>query len=331
MVDEVLDFTEARFLDADEHAAWQIMHGILAYGHSLQIYENGELVPALEWILDGGDLRGWDLRPAEHGMDVLLGPGNGSGQGHEDQWLAVLSQCGLELDDPVVYRGKKYTIADLVNQAKWDIHDGMESSWTVIGLTAYLPLDAEWTSKDGSQWTIERIMAMEAAQDLDESACGGSHRLIGMTMALNRYRNEGNAPVGGWKAAQEVIDTHVALAKDFRQPSGALSSSYFRRASSTPDVAKSIGTTGHTLEFLALALTEEELSEPWVTRAVAHVCGLLESTRDMPVECGALYHAAHALQVYRLRRFGQREFPTSPAETAETEPTTTAETRGTVR
>ncbi len=264
-------------------------------------------------------------------MDVLLGPGNGSGQGHEDQWLAVLSQCGLEPDDPVVYRGKNYTIDDLVNQAKWDIHDGMEASWTVIGLTEYLPLDADWTAKDGSQWTIERIMAMEAKQDLDESACGGSHRLIGMTMALARYVNEGRTPRDGWAQAEKVIDDTIDVAKKYQQPNGAFSSSYFRRASSTPDVAKSIGTTGHTLEFLALALREEELSEPWMTRAVAQLCGLLETTRDMPVECGALYHAAHGLQVYRLRRFGQREFPTSPAETAETEPTTTAESPGTVR
>ena len=350
MVDEVLDFTEGRFLEADRHAAWQIMHGILAYGHSLHIRANGELVPALKWILEGGNLRGWDLREGEHGLDVLLGPGDGSGQGHEDQWLAVLSQCGLQPDSPIRYRGKDYTVRDLIIQSQWDLYEGMEASWTVIGLTAYLPLDAKWTSKDGNEWTIERIMAMEAAQDLDESACGGSHRLIGMTMALERYLHEGHEPSGGWAAAQTRIDENIAKAKNFQhRSSGAFSSSYFERSSHTPDVAKQIGTTGHTLEFLALALETSDrvssesshgaaddekvvyLDDPWVTRAVVHLCKLLRSTRDMEVECGALYHAAHGLQIYRLKRFGQREFPSSPSDTAESEPTTTAEAPGTVR
>jgi len=304
-VDNVLRMTLNRHLDVNKHAAWQIIHGILGYGRALQVYDQGQLVPAVDWLLAGGRLRGWDLRPTPHGVEAVLGPGDRAGMGHEDQWLAVLAQLDLEWDDPIVVAGQTYKIGDLVTQAQWDIHDGMEASWTLIGLSTYLPLDATWTARDGQEWNIERIMAMEAEQDLGMSACGGTHRLIGMNMTLNRYLAENDGPLtGGWAAAQEVIDNAVAKAKAYQQPDGRFSASYFQRAARSPDIAVQMSTTGHTLEFLMFALTDEELKQPWVTRGVVALCGMLERTRDLPVECGSLYHAIHGLQLYRIRRFG---------------------------
>ena len=45
---------------------------------------------------------------------------------------------------------------------------------------------------------------------------------------------------------------------------------------------------------------------------------LFEETREMPVECASLYHAAHGLKLYRLRRFGPPEAVVSePAKSQE--------------
>lgn len=313
-LDEVLDFTYDRVLRTDQHAAWQIMHGLLAYQRAFRVQHDGELVPALDWILGGGDLRGWTLRPTEHGLDAVLEAGSSAGQGHEDQWLAVLAQCDLPADAPIIYHGKDYTVSDIVEQTKWDVHEGMECSWTLIGLSAYLPLDAKWTAADGEEWSIERIMAMEAAQDLNESSCGGSHRLIGMTMTLNRYLAEREAAgksaeplTGGWLDASKKIEESIALIKQYRQADGSLSSSYLQRGTHAGDYALRINTTGHTLEFLVLALDDEELKSPWIKSAAVRLCEDFRRTRHMDLECGSLYHAAHALQLYRLRRFGQAE------------------------
>ncbi len=317
-VDGVLRTTLNRHLDVNQHAAWQIIHGILGYGRALQVYDQGQLVPAVDWLLRGGQLRGWDLRPGEKGLEAVLGPGDRAGMGHEDQWLAVLAQLDLEWDDPIVVGGKTYKIGDLVTEAQWDVRDGMEASWTLIGLSTYLPLDARWKAKDGKEWTIERLVAMEAKQDLNASACGGTHRLIGMNMALNRYLAEGGKLEGGWAAAQKVIDQAVAKAKQYQQPDGSFSASYFQRPARSPDIAVRIGTTGHTLEFLMFALTDKQVREPWVTRGVVALCKMLERTKSMPVECGALYHAIHGLQLYRMRRFGGP----MPVETVDDTPET---------
>ena len=108
------------------------------------------------------------MRKGDHGLEAVVEAGSKTGQGHEDQWLGYLSQCGLSPEQPIVVGGQTYTIHDLITQAQWDIYDGMEATWTLMAFSTYLPLDAEWTAKDGTTWNIERMVEMESAQDLDE-------------------------------------------------------------------------------------------------------------------------------------------------------------------
>lgn len=315
-IDEVIGFTGGRYMSAKDHAAWQIVHGIVGYGRGLQIYDHqGELVSALDYLLAGGTLRGWNLFEGSHGVGTLLEAGSKTGQGHPDQWLGYLSLCGLPGDEPVIVQDQTFTIHDLVTQAQWEIFNNMEASWTLMGLSTYLPLDATWKSKDGSVWTIERIMQMEADQDLSESACGGSHRLCGLSVALNRYLAEGGEPTGGWLAAEQKIQDSIDRVRRFQQPDGSFSTSYFDRPGSSPDLATKMSTTGHTLEFLTYALTDEQLAEPWVKAAVAQLCKIFRQTRDLPMECGGLYHSARGLQNYRLRMYGAPTFAEELADT----------------
>jgi hypothetical protein len=317
-IDASLDVTERRQLNTEDHAAWQIVHGIMAFGEGLHIEHQGEVVPALRWLLESGTLNGWNLRPGEKGLEAIMEPGTQTGQGHEDQWLGYLSLCGLEAEDSLTVRGREHKVNELVTQAMWDVRDGMEASWTLMGLSTYLPLDTKWEASDGETWDIERLVALEADYELSDSPCGGTHRLIGMTIALNRFldENEGD-PTGGWQAAEENIHTAIELAKGYQNPDGTFSAEFFGRPSSTADVALKINTTGHTLEFLCYSLSGEQIRSPqydWVARAAVRLAELLDQTQALPLECGSLYHAAHGLQLYRLQRFGPRVFDSQPEE-----------------
>jgi len=309
MIDEVLAENASRYLDPSTQNAWQIVHGVLAYGSDLQITVEGELRPALPWILEGGNLDGWKLVPGEKGLDTILEAGSKSGQGHDDQWLGYLAQCGLPPDTTIlVHRADgqgdaTYRLIDLVTEAQWDVHEGMEATWTLMGLSEYLPPDATWVAEDGSQWSLERIVDMEAAEELAASACGGSHRLYGLTTALERHRQAGLPPTGPWQAAEEKIHAAIQKAREFQEPNGAFSIHYFQRPGTSPDIALRINTTGHTLELISAVLSPEELASPWVTRSAVCLCDMLKKTKDLPLECGGLYHAIHALKVYRERRF----------------------------
>ncbi|MCH5373645.1 MAG: ADP-ribosylation factor-directed GTPase activating protein isoform b, partial [Planctomycetes bacterium] len=81
---------------------------------------------------------------------------------------------------------------------------------------------------------------------------------------------------------------------------------YFQRGGRDADLAQDLGVSGHVLEFVVLATSDQQLAEPWVKRAVMHLCELFRKTRSVPLECGALYHAAHGLALYRDRVFGPR-------------------------
>jgi hypothetical protein len=321
-IDRAVDFTFAnRHLSTEDQAAWQIVHGALAFGRDFQIYHDGQLVGAIDHLFNDGKLKGWVLRKGDHGLETVVDPGSKTGQGHEDQWLGYLSQCGLKLDDKIVVAGETFTIRDLVTQAQWDIYEGMEATWTLMAFTTYLPLDAHWIAKDGTQWNIERMVRMETAQPLGDSACGGSHRMYALSVALKRYLAEGgkltdNAD-GTWEQAHQKIRDAVDAVRKFQQPDGSFSTNFFERPATSAEIDKRIYSTGHTLEFLMMALDDDEIEEPWITRAVVRLVDSLEKTQQFPLECGGLYHGARGLALYRARRFGPREpiKPTNPVAT----------------
>lgn len=308
-LDRAIEFTYAnRHLNSKDQAAWQIVHGALAYGRGFQIYHDGQLVPAIDYLLGGGELRGWELHKGDHGLEAVLDRGSKTGQGHEDQWLGYLSQCGLTLEEPIKVGSETYTVRDLLTQAQWDVYDGMEATWTLMAAEKYLPLAAKWTAKDGSEWNIDRIVRMETAQNLADSACGGTHRLYALTLARNRYRDEGGKfdgdPSGTWEQADKKIRDAAAAAREFQQPDGSFSTNYFSRAAASAEINDRISSTGHVFEFLMVALGDDEIKQPWVTRAAVHLLDCLEKTQKFDLECGSLYHAAHGLLLYRQRLFG---------------------------
>ncbi len=327
-LDEVLEFTyRTRSLNLKEHAAWQILHGVLAYQQEfLVVNEDGQEVPVVEHLLSGGQMKGWTVEPGvwldkeqtRRGLRAVLEQGSKTGQGHSDQWLAILAQCGLPPTQKIELRGQEYTLQEMIEQVLWDVPRNMEReySWTLIGLTTYLPTDYRWTASDEKEWSIEKLVGIEAEQDINTSACGGSHRLIGMAMALNRHLSQGGKIEGVWKQADERIQQAIQTARQYQNEDGSFSPNYFSRGGRTPDLGQNLGATGHTLEFLTLALNDEQLREPWVQRAAVNMCDLFRKTRKYPLECGALYHAAHGLVLYRQRLFGERTYGRPPSETA---------------
>ncbi len=313
-IDAAVEHTlNSRTLNTKDHNAWQIVHGILPYGYAFQIDKDGEKISALEWLMSGGMLNGWNLRPGDKGVVAVVEQGSKSGQGHPDQWLGYLSQCGLKPDDKLQVEGMDFTVADLIRQAEWDIYPGMEATWTLMAFHLYFPLDHKWTAKDGQEWSMERLIEMEAGAPIvgEGSACGGTHRMYAISAALNRYLQEtGKKPAeltGGWKKAYETEQDAIAKTKAHQQPDGSFSTNFFARPGSSVDIDATLHSTGHTLEWLMVALPQSEVEAPWVTAAVDRLCQLLEDNSEQPLDCGALYHAARGLMLYRTRRFGPRE------------------------
>jgi hypothetical protein len=321
-IDDALEYTyDHRRLSvgpsANDQAAWQILHGALAFKREFLVNDGKNDVSAVDYILAGRKMKGMDLRRGDlldeatkrYGIATIIAEDK-MGQGHQDQWLGYLSDCRLPLDEPIVVEGQMHTIADYIDQAKHDAHKNanQEYSWTLMALTAYYPTDYSWKAGDGSEYSIEKLVEIELSHNLESSACGGTHRMTALTMAFNRHVAAGRPVTGVWKKLEERIAECVEKSRQFQNSDGSLSSNYFNRTGKSADLAVCMGSAGHVMEFLATALDKEKLQQPWVKRAVLDVCKTFRRTKPVDVECGALFHAAHGLVLYREKVFGPRTF-----------------------
>jgi hypothetical protein len=299
-----------RQLSTETHGAWQILHGVLAYGERFSISTPEGSKPALQALLGGEPIDGFHPtrgdtlgEPPRVGLRVAMEPLTKIGQGHRDQWLAIVAQCGLPLDTEVHSPDHVFTLADWLRQAEYDVPRNLELefSWSLIALTAYHDTNHRWISRDGMEYATADLLESELDQALPSSACGGTHRLIGIAMALRKRRSEGNPVTGVWARAEQLIGRQIENAKRNQNPDGSYSVAYLHRPGWTRDLGQTLGTTGHVLEFLAFAASDQTLREPWVERSVRRLCQVLESCKEIDLECGALYHALHGLDEYQKR------------------------------
>lgn len=316
-LDEVIGFTlKGRILSTAKHAAWQIVHGILAYGPEYEVEHEGKVVRTIDFLCNGGKIVGWNFKEGDvldeatgrRGLVALVEPGTKTGQGHWDQWLGYMATWELPLEHKIVVDGKDHTLRDYAEQIRLDVHKNAEHefSWTLMCLSTYFSTTEKWKSSDGSEWELGDLLGFEVDNDLGDGPCGGSHRMTGITMAVQNHLKQGGKLEGNWAKADQFIKRAQKSAQDFQNPDGFFSTNYFLRGGETPEIAQNIGTSGHVFEFLAFSLPKERLLEPWMQNAMAAMCDLLEQTKELDIECGALYHAVHGLVVYRERLFGKR-------------------------
>ena len=299
-----------RRLSTETHGAWQILHGVLAYGDQFTIETPEGQQQALQSLLDGDAVDGFEPTmgdplgdPQRAGLRMLMQPGTKVGQGHRDQWLAIVAQCGLPLETPVRAGEHTFTIADWMRQSQYDVPRNLELefSWSLIPLVIYHDTEHRWTARDGAEYSTADLLRSELDQSIPSSVCGGTHRLIGVAMSLRKRRSEGRPVTGIWLDAESLLDNAIQSAKQNQNPDGSYSVAYLHRPGWTRDLGETLGTTGHVLEFLAFAAADETLKEPWVERSVRRLCQVLAQCQDVDLECGVLYHALHGLSEYQNR------------------------------
>jgi hypothetical protein len=292
---------------------WTVFHGILGLGPSLQLRhpETNERVNAMDYIWSGGDMRGLQFIPTKHGLDVQLGP-TGIGQGHQDQFVAEMGQWDMPAERRVVVFGKDYTFMDFVRHSQMRASTSptrnQELSWAVIVVGQYIGQDVSWTNMFGEKLHYEDMIRYELDASVENAACGGTHRLFGLSWSYHLHRLKGGKAEGVWKEVVEKTAKYRDLAKKYQNPDGAFSTNFFSGPGNSPDKSRRVNSTGHMLEWMALALSDDELKEPWVQEAANALALLILDLEGSPIEGGTIYHATHGLLMYYARVYGDREF-----------------------
>jgi hypothetical protein len=292
-------------LNTREHSPWEVMHAIVAYGVDTRVRKggpSGENTTAIGHLCFSGICNNQPILTIRNDkLYALRGPGV---QGHSGQFLAILAQSYLQRDYPLYVGGQKFTLEDLIKAEQEDCESGTELTFKLIALMHYLPSDATWTNFQGQTWSLDRLVREEIVQPVRGAACGGTHRLMGLSYAIRKREQRGEPINGIYLEARKYIDQYHKYTFSLQNRDGSFSTAWFVRPEARNDIDRRMQTTGHILEWLAFSLSDEQLRDPRVVKSVQYVTDLLLNQSVNEWEIGHLGHALHALQIYNERVFG---------------------------
>jgi hypothetical protein len=298
---------QRRPLNTAQHTPWEVMHGFIAFGIPTQIRVGGpagDLVNAIGWSNMGGRCRGQVMLAASGERLVAL---KGIGvQGHSAQYLAILAQCRVAANSPITLQSKSFTVADLIEEEKLSCKANTELTFALIALAHYLPTDARWQSRDGVEWSLEKLVEEEIVQPIRGAPCGGTHRLFGLAYGCQRRLRATGGLDGAYLRADKYVRDYqnFTLAK-LQNRDGSFSTEWFKYpADRDDDVDRKIQTTGHILEWLVASLDQERLYEPRIVAATEFLVAALAREPSREWKLGPLGHALHALNIYQERAWG---------------------------
>lgn len=291
-------------LNTRDHNPWEVMHAVIAYGVHTEVLRDGPQgapVNAIGWLCYNGVSSGERILTLERGrIAARKGP---RVQGHHGQLLAILAQSRLMSDYPMRVEGRDFKLADLIESEMLGCQSGTELTFKLIALMHYLESDTTWRNAAGEEWSIPRLIREEISQPIRGAACGGTHRLMGLSYAVQKRRLRGEPIDGEFFRAQKYTDEYHLYTFGLQNSDGSFSTEWFARKGARPDVDRRVQTTGHILEWLAFSLPDEMLADRRTVQAVDYLAGLLLEGSNRRWEIGPLGHALHALALYDERMF----------------------------
>lgn len=289
-------------VDAQQWRPWTIMHGLLPYGQNSHVKSNGQTIRAVDYLCQnhiGNDTR--MLHLSGNSLGVSVGPGV---QGHEGQFLAMLAQADAPVSQQIQIQNRLFSIKDLIEYEKQGCRQQSELTFKLIGLSHYISADEVWRSNSGQSWNLERLIHEEIKQPINGAACGGTHRLMGLSYAIKKRAESGKGIDGEWARAKHYINQYQDYAMQFQNPDGSFSTNWFVTQEADVDLKKRLYTTGHVVEWLAFSLSDERINDPRLARAIDYLVNLMLTAPSLDLEIGPRGHAIHALRLYEQRIFG---------------------------
>ncbi|QDS93158.1 hypothetical protein FF011L_19140 [Roseimaritima multifibrata] len=286
---------------ASKRSSWGMMHSIMAFGIDTQVVSGRKRFNAIAWMAGNNICRGQRMFTVDrHGIAPKQGVGL---QGHQAQMLAVLGLVGVPESYPLHAEGHEFSVAELIEHEQRACRSGAELTFTLIGLAHYMDTDAQWVSDDGEKWDFERLIREELDQQVIGAACGGTHRLMGLSHALRIRREQGREMTGQWARADQFIADFVDYAWKLQNPDGSMSTEWFEGRGDRSDVDRKVQTTGHIVEWLIGVSSDEQLQDPRMLRAVNFLANSMYRYRAKDWSVGPKGHALRSLSLYHQRLY----------------------------
>lgn len=304
-VRRVLKHYQGRTINARDNNCWEVMHWIIAYGVNSHIRSGGPrggaAVNSIGWLCYGNRCAGQALLNLEQGrIAAAKGP---RVQGHYGQFLAILAQSKVMKNYPIRAGNRNFTVADLIETEKLGCEEGIELTFKLIALAHYLDLNETWRNRAGQEWSVSRLVREEIKAPIRGAACGGTHRLMGLSYAVHERRKHGQPIDGQFRRAEKYINDFHAYTFAHQNSDGSFSTEWFKGRGTRTDLDRRLQTTGHILEWMVYSAPAEMLRDPRLVKAVDYLSGILAAQPDRAWSLGPLGHGLHALALYDERVF----------------------------
>jgi hypothetical protein len=285
-----------------ERSPWAVMHAMLPFGVEGEVIVGNKRVNSIQWMCYNGTCRTQKMfTPSGRSFRPNVG---GGVQGHEGQFLAMLAQSQVGADYPIVVANKRYSVLDLVRYEMATCKEKTELTFKLMALSYYVDTNQAWTAMDRRKWNIEKLVAEELAQPVVGAACGGTHRLMGLTFAVRQRKAEGRPIDGHYARADKFIADYIDYTWTLQNPDGSFSSNWFESRGHEQNKERLVQTTGHILEWLMFTLPKEKLEDPRVLKSVDFLLNNIWEDRTHKWPIGPRGHATRAIALYQQRVYG---------------------------
>ena len=285
-----------------ERSPWAVMHAMLPFGVEGEVIVGNKRVNSIQWMCYNGTCRTQKMfTPAGRSFRPNVG---GGVQGHEGQFLAMLAQSQVSTEYPIVVNNKRYTVQDLVRYEMATCKEKTELTFKLISLSYYVDTAQSWTAADRRKWNIQKLVEEELAQPVVGAACGGTHRLMGLTFALRQRKAEGRPIDGNFARAEKYVADYVDYTWKLQNPDGSFSSNWFESRGHEQNKERLVQTSGHILEWLMFTLPKNQLDDPRVIKSVDFLLSHIWDERQHKWPVGPRGHATRAIALYQQRVYG---------------------------
>ena len=328
-VRQQLAAAQKRAFNTQQNSATEILSVCLALGCDGEVStegSDGRRINSIACLCYNYPCQGFELLGSSNNLPAArIGYGC---QEHPGEFLAMLAMSRVAGSYSVRVGGKTFQVADLVESEKLGCRSGADLSLKLIGLAHYVT-EPEWKNDLGETWSIERMIADELNQPTATAADGGLNRLLGVSYAVARRAKSGQPLDGEYQRAQKYVASCQDYALRLQNGDGTWGPHFLAARTAGGEPLSDLRSTGYVLEWLALSLPEEKLTDPRLVNAVESVLRLVGNQRyqwNAPSlstqEIVSLGHALHALAIYDQRAFAR--FDTSEKPVAEQQPATAA-------
>ncbi len=317
-IEQVLDHYRPRMLNTRDRGHWATMHSLIAFGVEKELRiggPSGRKVNAIGWIAWNGRCAGERLFYLSNGkIHARTGPGV---QGHHGQFLAIIAQSRVKASYPMKIGGMDFTVADLIRREQETCVPHSELTFKLIGLSHYLDSEEKWKDEHGRDWSISRMVKEELAQPIIGAACGGTHRLFGLTYAMKKREKQGYPIDGQFKRAATFLDEYEKYTFKLQNSDGSYSTQFFAARGADSRRSRRLETTGHIAEWLSLRLDDEKIESDRMVKSIEFLSDMLYEGRHREWKIGPLGHGLHALNMYHQRVFASPAVETPQVATDE--------------